>query len=283
MIKAIVFDVDGVLKGSKEGINFPIPHADVIQKLKTLREEGIPVILCSGNYLHSILKIIQLANLRNPHISDRGALIVDPLDGVVLEKHLLQRKYVKEIIKTILSAGFYMEVYSDNEYFVQKSQVSELTKKRTVILQEQPVLVDSFEEIFSKDIIKINIFSKNEEEKEKATKALSHIKNEIAIVWLSNPATGTMHIANVTSKDISKPYAVQQVLQRMHINSKDVLGVGDTLSDWEFMSLCGYTAAMGNADSALKELVKTKGEGKYFIAPHVDDNGVLEALKHFSL
>lgn len=283
MIKAIIFDVDGVLKGSKEGINFPVPHGDVIEKLKAVRESGIPVILCTGNYSHSILKIIQLANLRNPHVADRGALIIDPLDNLVLEKHSLQREYVEQVIKAILSMGGYMEVYTDSEYFVQKSQVSDLTKKRISILEEEPVLVDSLEEVFSKEIIKINIFSINEEEKEKATQALSRVKDNVAIVWLSNPATGSLHIANVTSKGISKPRAIQLVLEKLGISLDFVLGVGDTLSDWEFMSLCGYAAAMGNAGDDLKELVKTKGEGNYFIAPHVDDNGVLEVLKHFSL
>jgi hydroxymethylpyrimidine pyrophosphatase-like HAD family hydrolase len=62
-----------------------------------------------------------------------------------------------------------------------------------------------------------------------------------------------------------------------------VLGVGDTTGDWKFMQLCHYAAAMGNASNELKELVETKGEDNFFIAPHVDNNGILEVFKHFSL
>lgn len=49
------------------------------------------------------------------------------------------------------------------------------------------------------------------------------------------------------------------------------------------MQLCHFVAAMGNASDELKELVKTKGEENYFIAPHVDDNGILEVFKYFKL
>jgi len=40
---------------------------------------------------------------------------------------------------------------------------------------------------------------------------------------------------------------------------------------------------MGNAKDEFKELVKSKGKGNYFIAPHVDENGILEVFKHFGL
>ena len=58
----------------------------------------------------------------------------------------------------------------------------------------------------------------------------------------------------------------------------NILAVGDSTSDWNFMSLCGYVGAMGNASTKLKELVKTKGDGKYLVGKHVDDNGVIGIL-----
>jgi len=55
------------------------------------------------------------------------------------------------------------------------------------------------------------------------------------------------------------------------------------MSDGEFMYECGYAAAMGNASEELKVQVQTKRKEKYFIAPHVDDNGILDVFEHFSL
>ncbi len=284
MIKAIILDVDGVLKGSQEGINYPIPHEDVLKKLKQIHANGIPIILCTGNYYYSILDIIQLANLRNPHITDRGALIVDPLDNLVLEKHCIDKKLVKNILEALAITHSYREVYSDHSYYIQKDQVSDLTQKRTVILRQDPVIVDSLvQEAESHDIIKINAFATNKEEKEKIIKTLEPFHSELACAWVGNPAIGAIEVVNITKKGISKSYAALVILKKLGINQDSVLGVGDSVSDWEFMSLCTYVAAMGNAQEKLKELVKTKGEGNYFIAPHVDDNGILDVFKYFSL
>lgn len=52
------------------------------------------------------------------------------------------------------------------------------------------------------------------------------------------------------------------------------MGVGDTLGDWEFMKLCGYSAAMGDAPEELKKLAN-------FTAPSVDKDGILEIFDHF--
>ena len=47
------------------------------------------------------------------------------------------------------------------------------------------------------------------------------------------------------------------------------------------MKMCQYAATVGNESQELKDLVKTKGEGNYFIGSSVDDNGFLDILDHF--
>src|SRR5579859_7815546 len=87
-LKAIILDVDGVLSGSKQGINYPNPHTEVIDALRKICESGIPIILCTGNYYYAKLPIIQSAQLHNPHITDNGALIVNPLENIVINNTL---------------------------------------------------------------------------------------------------------------------------------------------------------------------------------------------------
>ena len=60
-----------------------------------------------------------------------------------------------------------------------------------------------------------------------------------------------------------------------------MLGVGDSKSDRNFIELCKYGAAMGNASQELKDLVSSKGEDYAFIGPSVDENGILTILDHF--
>jgi hydroxymethylpyrimidine pyrophosphatase-like HAD family hydrolase len=66
------------------------------------------------------------------------------------------------------------------------------------------------------------------------------------------------------------------------IKSQEMLGVGDSLTDWDFIGICGYAGAMGNAVDDLKTLVMSKGKNGY-VGKHVNENGILDIFKYFEL
>lgn len=67
----------------------------------------------------------------------------------------------------------------------------------------------------------------------------------------------------------------------MDIPLENILAVGDSTNDWQFIDLCGYGAAMGNASEKLKDFVKTKQDGHFYIGGNVDENGIIEILNYF--
>jgi len=67
----------------------------------------------------------------------------------------------------------------------------------------------------------------------------------------------------------------------MNVPLENILAVGDSTSDWQFIELCGYAGAMGNASNELKRLVSTKDEGHYYIGNSVDENGIIDILNYF--
>src|SRR5260221_3580759 len=134
MIKAIVTDVDGVIVGDKHGVNFPLPNSVISEKLKALHKHGMPIILCTAKFNYSIKDIIQQADLRNPHITDAGALIIDPLNDKIIKKAVFDKALARSIVEKLISNGFYTEVYGIEAYYLQKDHVSEFTEKRIKIL-----------------------------------------------------------------------------------------------------------------------------------------------------
>ncbi len=284
MIEAVILDVDGVLVGSQLGINYPNPHRSVIDKLKQIRQKGIPVILCTGSYYFAKLPTIHHAQLHNPHITDNGALIIDPLANKVLSKHSFDRKIVHALLTAFIKSHIYLEVFTDKNYFVQTSQSGALTQKRIIFMQQEPHLSDDLTKLAkNENIIRINAFSHNNHQKNTIKTILTRYQKTTTTTWSSNPALLPIEVAMITASGISKTYGAQEVIQSLGLTFDHVLGVGDNIGDWQFMSLCQYVAAMGNATNELKEMITTKGEGNYFLAPHVDDHGILEVFRNFSI
>jgi Cof subfamily protein (haloacid dehalogenase superfamily) len=284
MIKAIILDVDGVIVGEKIGYNSPNPHKDVLQRLKDIRTKGTYIILCTAKPHYSIQKIIDDAGLNNLHITNGGGVVIDTIDNVILRKYVIEKELSERVIKAYLDNKVYVEFYSINEYFMQMDQINELTDIHTHILQKKAHDVASLaDEARAQDIVKIMPIAKNEEDKERLSKIFTPFQNDLTLSWGVHPIALPHQFGIITAKGISKKQAVLEIAQSVGVKSEEMLGVGDSTSDWQFIESCRYGAAMGNASEELKKLVESKGEGNSFIGKPVDENGIIGIFNYFNL
>lgn len=284
VIKAIITDVDGVIVGKNKGANYPLPNRKDIKKLKEVHKKGIPIILCTAKFSYAIHEIIRSADLKNPHITDGGALIIDLLADKIITKHIFDEALSENIVKSCLEKNIYLEMYGVDDYFIQKSQVSDFTKKRSELLQKESKIVGSLLDQISKtDVIKFITFTEGEKDKPKIEKTLEQFEKKIHFIWSMHPALVPRKPGIITIKGVSKKRAVLEVLEYLKISPDETLGIGDTLGDWNFMEICKYAGTVGDESQDLKDMVKTKGEGKYFIGKSVDENGFLDILDYFKL
>ncbi len=283
MIKAIVLDVDGVIVGEKIGFNSPYPHADVINRLKSIKHKGISISLCTAKPHYSIQKIIDNEGLNNLHITNGGGVEIDPIDNIILKKHVIDKKQSKKVIKHYLENNVYTEFYSVDEYFIQENQKSELTKIHIHILQRDPHIVSSLvDEAQKQDAVKIMPIAKDESDKKKLVELFEPFKNDLTLSWGVHPIALPHLFGIITAKGISKKQAVLEIANSIGVRPEEILGIGDSTSDWQFIESCGYAGAMGNASQELKHLVKTKGN-KSYIGKSVDENGILDIFDYFTL
>lgn len=284
MIKAIILDVDGVIVGEKVGYNSPYPHPDVINRLKLIRQKGITISLCTAKPHYSIQKIINDAGLNNLHITNGGGVIIDPIDNVILKKHVIDLSDVTKVIKMYLENNIYTEFYTVDNYVIQKDQIAEITKTHTHILQKEPKIVDSLvNESEKNEIVKIMPIAINEEDKKRLTLLFEPFRNDLTLSWGIHPIALPHQFGIITAKGISKKQAALEIAQKENIKIEQMLGIGDSTSDWQFIEPCGFAGAMGNASEELKKLVLTKGEHYSFIGKSVDENGILDIFNNFKL
>lgn len=282
MVKLIVLDVDGVIVGNKKGVNFPYPSPKATAALKEIRQKGIPIILCSGKSQKALIPIIEQANLQNPHIVDSGAIIIDPLANKAPQAFTIDKDIISNLLAECLNRRFYTEMYTTTDYYIQRDLICDFTAKHAAILQKEAIAVDSLTDIISNiEVVKFMAFAMNEQGKKPIEEVIKPYQDKISFVWTMNPNSMPVQFGLVTSKQTSKALALTKVVEDLGIPFENTLGAGDTLGDWEYMNLCRFVATMEDANPQLKNLVKSKGEGKYFIAPSVDEDGILKIFEYF--
>lgn len=283
-VKAIVLDVDGVIIGEKIGFNSPDPHPLVIDALKTIQNQGVPIILCTAKPHFAIRKLIKDANLDNFHIVDGGGVIIDPLNHQVLQKHPIPQSTAKKVISALLSHNIYTELYTVDNYYIQSSQKCEITPKHTLVIQTPPEEVDSlYEAIDRLEVTKIMPIALDPSDKLRVDQILQPHIPDVVVSWGVHPVILPLQFGIVTAPGISKSIAATIILKHLSVSPQDTLGIGDSTSDWQFIDPCGYGVAMGNASAELQQLVLGKGIGHSFVAPSVDEHGLITAFKHFRL
>lgn len=284
MIRAIITDVDGVIIGHTPNVNFPLPHTQVLEAFKKVREDNIPIVLCTAKSLYPIEPIIQQAHLENPHISDGGSLISNPIGRKLVAKHMLPKDVAEKFVYYALKNDIYIEVHTEENYFIQQDEKGIFARQHAEVEQREPIRVTSLLEIIGKeDIIKIILIVENEEAKELVTPQLEALHHDMTAIWTIHPSMLPAQFAVITAYGASKKHAAEEVIETLGISFDEVLGIGDTKGDWQFMQLCRYVAIVGDESLELKELAKTKGEGKYFFAPSVEENGILQVFDYFKI
>ncbi len=284
MIKAIILDVDGVIVGEKIGFNSPNPNPEVIARLKAISGRGIPVSLCTAKPHFSVKEIIDSATLQNLHITDGGSVIIDPIRNKILKEHILDTSKAIAVIEKFIQNHVYTEFYTVNDYYLEKGQISKLTEVHAHVLQKEAIIVDSLAQTaLLNKITKIMPIAEDEKDKTRLIALFETYKEDLSLSWGIHPIALPHQFGIITAKGISKEQAVYEIAESENISPSEILAVGDSTSDWQFIKNCGYAAAMGNASAELKELVATKPEKHYFIGGAVDANGILDILDYFSL
>ncbi len=283
-IKAIILDVDGVIVGEKIGYNSPNPHPEVTEKLRQIQNTGIPIILCTAKPHFALKKLIVDANLDNFHITDGGGVIIDPLQNRILTKHCIPSEIAPKVVEKLLSTNVYTEIYTVDNYIIASSQKGEITDKHELVIQSKPKEVESLlSYIKNIEITKIMPIAKNIDDKMIVDKTLQQFVPEVTVSWGVHPVILPLQFGIVTAPGISKSIAASEILKNIGVSPEKTLGVGDSTSDWQFIESCGYAAAMGNASEELKQLVLSKEDEYSYIAPSVDDNGILSVFNYFNI
>lgn len=280
-IKAIILDVDGCIVGEKIGFNSPNPNIKVVERMRKL---NIPVILCTAKPHFSIKSIINDCKFNNYHITDGGSVLINPIEDEFIKKYIIDKETAKEVVKAYLKNNIYVEVYTIDDYIIQKESVSDITPKHTHILQKNAKIVDDLIlECEKGGITKIMPIALDEDDKKNTEKVFNELKTDLTLSWGIHPVALPLQFGIITAPRISKKQGAIDILDKLKISFDNVLGIGDSKSDWQFIEMCKYRATLKNGNIDLKELIKSKQSEFYISDKNVDENGIIDIIDYFSL
>ena len=244
--KALLLDIDGtIVQIKKNGMN-SLPSKKILTYIKKASKK-INICFSTGRAYSSVLPLIDYLGIKGPSIICNGAQIINSETKKIIIEKSINKDNAKIIFKKMGDIPFYINTGTrDIKY-----------KKGT-----DPKKVLS---IFTK--AEISIIKKIE-------KFLSEIPN---ISYHRYPCWQKKQSGIFISNSLAnKEDGLSDIVKILNLKNDEIIGVGDGYNDLQMIKKCGLKIAMANAVPELKLIAD-------YIAPSVDDEGVVDIIKKYIL
>jgi len=267
-IKLIVSDVDGTLVSSSNQISEEAK--EIIRKLK---QKKISFSLASQRVHSSLVPIANELDIDIPIISLNGTLIQDRKGEVVLNRSVIDKKYVERALN--LAERYYVKIalcYNDQIVYTEDNSVIRdfMTRLGTTY-----TAVDSYNNY--KDKVLEIIMSGNDR------KIMKHIQKKMTpafglrlkVKYYRSQSFQGVYNIEILRKGINKNTGLKKLAKYMKVHKNEVMVFGDWYNDRDLFQFGGTNIALANAVDELKDIAD------YVTDKSNDENGVGNFLRKF--
>jgi len=271
-IKALLLDFDGTtLQHDQTYISFRNMHA-----LQKAMEQGCQVIPCTGRAEDMFPPQIEADSNIRYWITSSGTRIVDRKTNEVIYSKLFTPEESEKILKIFTEQQIYSEIAAQGKIYMEK-EVSDHLERYDVpdhhvwyLALNRKIAVDNIATYFLENNIgieKVNIYGVPKEKQKEMCDRL----NETGIITKIEVPSANMQFF---PKRLDKAKAVQYLLDKLEIDYKEVMSIGDSIMDLPVIERAGIGVAMGNAPDWIKEVADD-------VTGLSDEDGVAQAIhKH---
>ena len=260
-VRAVAMDLDRTILAD----NLEFSPA-VVRAVGRLGDAGIAAIVATGRMFASARPYALQLGVTAPVICYQGALVADPRTGEWLLHRPMGVALAHEVIEAVDAAGFHMNVYVDDELYVEELNEEAVTYATHARLEAHAV--GDLLAWLDKPTTKIVVVGDPE--------GLDGLQDELrarfdgrAFIAKSLPI-----FLELALPGVSKGSALEFVCDRLGIDPGTVVAFGDGANDVELLETAGLGVAVADADAALRPIAG-------WTVPSVDDDGVagfLDAL-----
>ena len=281
MIKLIASDMDGTLLNH----NHKIPKENV-KLINFAKNQGIEFVVATGRAYYEALPALNEENINCDVISFNGGIVYDKNGNIISITPMVPKDlyYTIEILK---SFDISYQLYTKNTIYTRSIETDinayidlirsngyepDVEHLRAEAQQKLDLgyitEVDNIELYLNEEEnppIKIIAISNDISKLENATKLLSENTN------ISVTSSGANNI-EIMHKNATKGEALKEIAKIYGINLENAVAIGDNLNDQAMLDIVGYSVAMKNGNTILKE------QAKYVTEKTNSEGGVADTI-----
>lgn len=264
----LILDVDGTLVGRGA-----YPSQRVVKAIAQAKEQGIRVALGTGRASEACYHLLKALNLDGLHLFFDGAAVVDWPSNDIIFLQALPPHAGKRLVELARDHKLFLEIYAHDFYFIE--QDGPLAQQQREKLQINPLITNLMSLTERIKIVKGQLLAATESERKIVEQICEEMEHHCKMSWSFDASNG-IYFINAVARSVSKGQALTDMTDYLDIDIDQVIAIGDSFNDVPIFEAAGFTVAMGNAPSGLKEMAD-------WVAPSVEADGVAIAIEQFIL
>lgn len=281
MIKLIASDMDGTLLNH----NHKIPKENV-ELINYAKNQGIEFVVATGRAYYEALPALNEENINCDVISFNGGIVYDKNGNIISITPMIPKDlyYTIEVLK---SFDISYQLYTKNTIYTRSIETDinayiDLIRSNGYDPDVEHLRAEAREKLemgYITEVENIELFLNEEENPpikiiaisndisklENATKLLSANTN------ISVTSSGANNI-EIMHKNATKGEALKEIAKIYGINLENTVAIGDNLNDQAMLDIVGYSVAMKNGNTILKE------QAKYVTEKTNSEGGVADTI-----
>lgn len=260
-IKAIFLDIDGTLISFK---THTVPKS-TLTALEQLKQKNIKLFVATGRLPEDMDFLLKdLHEYFDAYVTLTGQYCFDK-NHQVIHNQAIELSDLQNLAKILAKQEFACGFMELDYYYLNlvNQRILDLQKILGDTAPDRPI--DSAKRILTHPTYQLNFFLDEPE----VQKILQHMPNCRSVRWCP-------YFADIIPKLGGKPEGIKHVLAHYGISPEETLAFGDGGNDKDMLEFAGIGVAMGNGTDEAKQAAD-------YITDTVDDDGILNALKHFGI
>lgn len=288
MYKMVVIDIDGTLLTSQGNIT-----EETRQALCKAQDMGLVIVLASGRIVNSTVTYARNIGLNSYVISGNGSVITELKTEENIYTNCLGNRATQSIVDICKDNTISLNVYTLSEILTEKIEYNVLfySIQNRQLNDDKKTNINVYDDIrravkekANNNVSKITVCDKDKSIFNSIIRKLRTIRG-IDVLDVSHSSHKVIDIGSekvnvdyyyteITKSNVDKWHAIEFLADKLNIDCKDIICIGDNANDIMMVQNCGLGVILDNAAPEYKEKAK-------YVAPSNNDNGIVDVLDKF--